>query len=194
MKILALDISSKTGYSVFQDGHLTDYGQVRVEIENFNVNDYPEKAPGYPFNLMSSSKRMSELIIELERTHDPDLVVIENTVRGKNRHTQRFLEFIHCHVLGSLRSRREQIKYLDPSEWRSVLSIRLSKDDKKNNSNVSRGLKRGRIGKKHLSVRYANQKFGMALKLKDNDTADAICLGWASCLKFGNATNADWKG
>jgi hypothetical protein len=41
---------------------------------------------------------------------------------------------------------------------------------------VKQKKKRGKIGKKHLSVRYVNDIFGLDFKIKDNDIADSICL------------------
>ena len=70
---------------------------------------------------------------------------------------------------------------MDPSQWRKILEMRLSKEQKENNKLVSKGVKRGRITKKHLSVEMANARFNLKLKLKDNDIADACNLAVA-CL------------
>jgi hypothetical protein len=72
---------------------------------------------------------------------------------------------------------------MDPSQWRKILEMRLSKDQKENNKLVSKGVKRGRVTKKHLSVNMTNTKFGLKLKLKDNDISDAILLGLAYITK-----------
>jgi Holliday junction resolvasome RuvABC endonuclease subunit len=148
------------------------------------VNDFPEKNSAYPYNIIDAANNMAILVADLCDRFKPDVVVIENTVRGRNRNTQRLLEFIHKSVLDFLRD-RFKIKYLDPSEWRKILEIRLSNDDKKNNRLVSAGKKRGRITKKHLSVRMANQIFDLKLKIKDNDVADALCLAKAYILSQG---------
>jgi len=177
MNFLALDISTKTGYAVFNEGQLVAYGVVEVGVAEFNVKDFPNKNPAYPYNLLAAARAMAAKVVELCETYQPALVVIENTVLGRNRHTQRLLEFIHMAVLEALRPFR--VHYLDPGEWRKILEMRLTTLDKKNNRKVSEGKQRGRITRKHLSVRWVNSMFNLNLKLKDNDVADAICLGKA---------------
>jgi hypothetical protein len=38
---------------------------------------------------------------------------------------------------------------------------------------------KGKVTKKHLSVRWVNETFGFNMKVKDNDICDAVCLGSA---------------
>jgi hypothetical protein len=38
MRILSLDLSTKTGYAVLEDGILTSYGLIQSELKDFNVN------------------------------------------------------------------------------------------------------------------------------------------------------------
>lgn len=179
MKILSLDLSSSTGYSVLEDGRLIDYGTIVVKVEDFNVNNNPELSIKYPYNMVDAANQMANKIADLVRRSCPTHIVIENTVKGRNRHTQRILEFIHKSVLDELRDLNTPIAYKDPSWWRSKMEVRLTKEDKKNNQLVSQGKKRGRIGKKHLSVRHANSLFDLQLKLKDDDIADSIMLAFA---------------
>lgn len=182
MKVLAFDLSTKTGWALFEDEELKDKGLTSVFVKDFNVNQRPEKSESYPYNIVDSANKMAANVYGICIIKKPDLVVIENTVKGRNRHTQRILEFIHKAVLDKLRG-EFNIQYLDPSEWRSILSLRMTDEDKKNNRLVSSGKKRGKITKKHLSVRLVNEMFGLSLKIKDNDIADAICLGKAACEK-----------
>lgn len=186
MRLLALDLSTSTGWALFEDGKLSDQGRLtQVFVDDFNVNAHPNKSAGYPANLISAAETVAWLVEEKLAETEPDHVVLENTVKGRNRHTQRILEWIHLDVLRALG--RYQMdhnagltySYMDPSEWRKVLDLRLSADDKKNNKEVKAGHKRGKVGKKHLAVRLANERFGLSLKLKDDDVADAILLGLA---------------
>jgi hypothetical protein len=176
---LALDLSTSTGWAFFLNGERADHGGFKVEIENFNVQKHPEKQLDYPGNIARAASQVAANVGALFARLSPDFVVIENTVCGRNRGTQRCLEWIHLGVLHELMCRDIRFRYMDPSEWRAALQVRLSKDDKRNNRHVYEGKKRGRIGRKHLSVRYANETFGLKLKLKDNDRADALCLGKA---------------
>ena len=69
----------------------------------------------------------------------------------------------------------------------------MTKEEKKQNAQIRKkkkatgatvvkneeGKRIGKIGKKHVNVRRANELFGLELKLKDEDRADAILLGYA---------------
>lgn len=183
MKVLALDLSTKTGFALFDGDQLIEKGLIRVEVKAFNVNDHPEKQKYYPGNILDAAHHVGFMVSELYFRVRPDHIVIENTVRGRNRHTQRLLEFIHKSVLDELRSIKAPFSYMDPSEWRFVLGLRLSIPDKQKNKLVNAGKVRGKVTRKHLSVRLANEMYGLNLKLKDNDIADAICLGKAFLTK-----------
>lgn len=186
-RVLALDASTKTGWALFTEGSYVSSGALEpVRAVDFNVNKDPNLSPQYPYNIIDAAEGMAQSILTLVLENKPDSIVIENTVKGRNRHTQRLLEFIHSAILRALRG-VAPLCYMDPSEWRSILGMRLSKDQKKNNKDVSAGKKRGRIGKKHLSVAMANERFGLSLKLKDNDQADAILLGLAYVTRHEKA-------
>lgn len=182
MRVLAIDLSTKSGWALFEEGRLVDSGALtRVPVEEFNVNQDPQLQPSYPYNLISAANAVANLVISLVDAVRPDEIVVENSVKGRNRHTQRLIEWLHLRMLQALGARG--VRYMDPSEWRRIVEMRLSKDDKKNNRAVSDGKKRGRVTRKHLSVRMVNERFsseiGHRLKLKDNDQADAILLGLA---------------
>lgn len=200
MRILALDISTKTGWSVFETDKLQNSGVFpQVSIEDFNVNDYPNKSSKYPWNMLKAASMVVNEIQNMLNQTRPDVLVVENTVKGRNRHTQRMLEFIHHELLTMLKEYRENYNlkfvYMDPSEWRHILGMQLSKNESKNNAKLSKAKKkakedgvkldrkalgiRGRITKKHLSIRKVEELFGLKFKQKDNDRADAILLGAA---------------
>lgn len=162
---------------------ILDRGQIKVSIQDFNVNAHPEKSPTYPRNIIAAASTMAESVAEIVRSRKPDFIVIENTVKGQNRHTQRFLEFLHLRVWQVLDDGSRPIHYMDVSEWRALVQARLTKDDKKNNARVRKGKGRGIVGKKHVSVRLVNELYGLKLKLKDNDISDACLLGRGFVLK-----------
>ena len=139
MKIIALDLSTNTGFSILKDSKVIEYGNIQYKVEDFNVQNYPEKSPKYPYNIVESAENIAMDILSLVESYDADFIVIENTVKGRNRNTQRILEFIHMAVLMALKSHKSKIKYLDPSEWRKIMDVRLSKADKDHNKMV--GLK-----------------------------------------------------
>ena len=166
MKLLGLDISTKTGFAVINDEALSDYGLIKSKIDASDDFSYLDKA----LDLGNSIGALIE-------KHRPDKIIIEQTNQGRFR-TQKLLEFIHMAVLLriSALNLRSRVQYIDTSRWRSILKIRLTKEQRLHNKAVKQKLARGKITSKHLAVLWVNNKFGMKLKLKDNDIADAICL------------------
>lgn len=79
--------------------------------------------------------------------------------------------------------------------WRTNLGLKMSKEQKRANAKLSKAKRaaeemhtkldksalgiRGKVTKKHLAVAHANTTFNLHLKMKDNNEADAICLGLA---------------
>ena len=180
MILIGIDLSSKTGYAVLNDGKLTSYGLLTVELVNFNVNNDPNLQPEYPWNLMDAAWKQAEQVMKIIKDSGATKVVIEQTVKGRNRHTQRWLEWAHFTIMTKFREENIDFTYLDPGQWRKTLEIKLSDADKKKHKDIKKGIiKRGKITKKHLSVRSANSLYNLKLKLKDNDIADAICLATA---------------
>jgi Holliday junction resolvasome RuvABC endonuclease subunit len=133
---------------------------------------------------------MTALVTKVVQETNPDIIVIEETNLGRNRYSQKILEFLHHDILLWLKCNKNiPVKYVSTSSWRKSLKLFLTKDDKKNNTKVNKanreGLSKkelglsGKITQKHISVRFVNALFKLEFKLKDNDIADAICLGWA---------------
>ena len=130
--------------------------------------------------------------------HQPDEFVIEETAKGsKNNMSQKIVEFIHAEIalffenqdkIGNIYSRR----YFLTEEWRRICGCVMNNHEKKQNKEVRKQRKKGitvckgedgkrigLIGKKHVNVRVANEVYGLELKLKDEDTADALLLAQA---------------
>lgn len=129
MRVLSLDISSRTGWSVFADGKLTDYGMIEHKVKGkFHEGNYP-------LNIIESAEKMATDLCAVAKKYDPHFIVIEETNLGKNRYSQKQLEFIHCVVCINI-EKYGQIKYLDSSEWRSSLSMGLSTDQRKSNKKI----------------------------------------------------------
>jgi hypothetical protein len=197
MRVLALDASTKTGWALFVDGQLAESGALTpVKVVNFNVNDKEtQHKPEYPYNIVTAAETVTKAVSALMFTTKPDIVIVENTNKGKNRHTQRVLEFIHFCLLKEFQAATQLMLYMDTSEWRSIVGLWATKEDKKANAKLSKAKKaaadagqkldkkvlgiKGKVNKKHLAVRMVNEKYGKNLKQKDNDEADAILMGQA---------------
>lgn len=200
-RVLALDIAGKTGWAVFDTGR----GQTaRDQLEAFGVLDIGQSIfefPGpYPNNVRAASTKVGLAAINKAKAVRPDVVVIENTNLGKSRTHQRFLEWAHLVFLDLVETdfpipEIPKVIYLSSSTWRHALGLKASKADAKNNRIAKKireltnpemraelrkttGVK-GKIGKKHLAVRRVNEVYGLQLKMKDDDIADAISLGEA---------------
>ena len=209
-RILALDVSSKTGFSVLDVEETEDKIPIGISLVQFGLVKMPvplDEAGIYPWNYIEASKRMGQVLAKLVSDIKPRVVVVEETNRGKQRYSQKLLEFLHSALLThiSLDTEAPAVFYLSTSEWRSSLGIRLSKEDKKANQKLSKAKKasvdgkidrkalgvRGKLTPKHLAVRHVNKRFGLQLKLKDNDVADSICLGEAFALGSRPCTGND---
>jgi len=193
--LLSLDISTSTGWALFVDGKRECSGKLpKVVIVDFNVNKDPQKSPAYPYNIVAAAEKVVDQIEELIGTLGADVLVVENTNKGKNRNTQRALEFIHFAFLKRIQNKLP-MSYMDTSEWRSAVGLWMSKEDKKANAALSKAKRaakaagtkldkkalgiKGSVNKKHLAVRMSNELYGLKLLQQDNDEADAILMGRA---------------
>lgn len=175
MKVLGLDMSTKTGYAIINNGDLNDFGLV---ARSPRVIDELTQLCVVDFGFLSDAEDIAKHVNKLVSLHQVDYIYIEQTNKGRNRVSQKQLEFIHCSVLKSLRGSgdKEKVRYVDTSAWRKELKIRLSKEDSAHNKLVKKKKARGKITTKHLAVRWANSTYNLDLLLKDNDIADAIAV------------------
>jgi len=200
MLILALDVATKTGYAVLRHEPaampvLVEYGLVQLAK--------PVAAHGdYPWRYVHAARALAKDVGELVARVAPDAVVIEETNLGRQRYSQKLLEFLHNALLTELEKYPEArgaltppVFYVSSSTWRKVLSISMSAEDQKANARLSKAKSaakragkrldkkalgiRGKITKKHLALRFVNAHYGLELRPKDDDVADAIALGTA---------------
>lgn len=178
MKVLGLDLSTKPGFAVLDEEALRSFGtmhDLKSKVERSPAWDH---LPDYEFLDIASAVavKVSKLILDVE----PDLVVIEQTNLGRSRVRQKELEFIHSAVLQEIRRIGYQYKtlYLDSSQWRSLCGQKMTKEQRLHNKSVTAGQARGKIRGKHLAVAWCNEKFGLTLKMKDEDAADAISIAY----------------
>jgi Holliday junction resolvasome RuvABC endonuclease subunit len=206
LRVLTLDASTHAGWALLEG----ELGNPKPQIlaKGLIENDKPVQAFGaYPMNYLHAATGIANRLFGLVTEYKPDVVVIEETNLGKNRYTQKLLEFIHCSLLGQLAVRYiGRVVYLSSSTWRQALNLRLNLEQRKNNAKLAKAKKlasetgvavhaakkklgvKGRVTEKHLAVQYVNEVYNLKLKVKDNDVADAICLGLAF---FAGARPAD---
>lgn len=172
-KVLALDLSTSTGWALLEGEELLAYGAL----------DAPSTNKGsYPWNYLNVAKQLALSVKAVVDQHKPNLVVIEELNAARQRHSQKLLSFIHFAVLDQLEWVQEVV-YVDTSAWRKTLGIKLTKEQRQQNK-LSKAKKKalgiaGKVTVKHLAVAYCTEKYRIPFKQKDNDICDAICQALA---------------
>jgi hypothetical protein len=143
MRVLALDLSTHTGYALFEGEKgtkpkLLQHGTVDYDKKLFDLGPYPHA-------YWKSSQRMAALIhFQVSHADVPvDVIVIEEINGGRDRYVQKWLENIHTAVLQHFNGfwPKTNIVYLNSdgaTGWRPNLGLRLTKDQKKANAKLSK--------------------------------------------------------
>jgi hypothetical protein len=185
MRVLAFDISSKTGFAVIEDGKLISYGLIKPS-KIYNPEEIDD------INAVRNACKISSNLMDKIAEVVPDKVFAEQTNAGRFRSSQKELEFIHFaflyDIIKNFQNYIPNLAYVDTSKWRSILQIKLTKEQRKHNKDVKLKTKRGKITPKHLVVTWANEKYGLQLLKKDHDIADAIAIA-----TFGYHTSVKQK-
>lgn len=186
MVLVGLDVSSKTGFAIFEAGKLTNYGTV---FPSKSVKDFGT----YPFNFCAFATYIADSVWDnvILPISKPFEVVIEETNPGRNALSQRMLEFIHFCLISKFESIGVKPKYIRTGDWRSVANSRLTKEEKALNAKIARIKKQtgsklakidgkvvGRKGGKHVAIRRVKELFDIDLPQRLNDSADAILLSY----------------
>lgn len=128
MSLLALDISTKTGWSKFVDGQPVLFG---VIVNDLDWNTWP-----YPQNFIEVTDVMIRRIIaQIDELQDVDTIIIEETNktgRFGSRHSQKILEFLHCELNRRLLLTHSHItvRYVNTSDWRKTLKLSVAETKK----------------------------------------------------------------
>ena len=192
-RILALDISTKTGYALVMSSHLG------LKLESYGTLPQIHQPEGkYPDTFVDWSTLCFNEIRNLIINFNPDVLVIEETSKGsKNAMSQKVLEFIHYNMAKFIKETGIRSEYVMTEQWRREIGCQMSKEEKLRNKEVRtykkknktsiayniNGKRTGLIGRKHVNIRRVSEIFGdqlkSPLKRKDEDLADG--LGLAAC-------------
>ena len=201
MKVLSLDLSTTaTGWATFEDKKLLDYGVIKPKVPGLTKMTYPEGA-------LRKCLSIAEQIHELWLQEKPNIIIIEEINRGKNRLGQKTLDGLHFIVLDALDELGaiNQIYFIDSdgaTGWRSKSKLNLTHSEKQKaynkrtklqnkkikaeNKKRPRGSKialEKEISRKTLACEKANKLFRLQLddweRTTDGDIADAILVGYA---------------
>lgn len=201
MKVLALDVSTKTGFAFFEDGKAVAYGTM---FPDKVADDFGE----YPFSyVLLAQYLIDKIITEVVDKYNPDIIVVEESNQGREVYSQKKLEYLHYTLIFKLMG-RIPIHYIRTGEWRKSVEAKQNTEEKKLNSKISRdkakrnkeieadktltdtqkaarkklpikidGKVAGKKGRKHVAIRVAKEIFGVEFKNKDEDAVDALLLG-----------------
>ena len=80
MKIMGLDISTKTGWAIIENGRLQEHGLIPTpDFMDAIMEDY---------RLLKRAEHQATELASLVQSHNPDVIVIEQTNAGKFRTAQ----------------------------------------------------------------------------------------------------------
>src|ERR1700722_10258374 len=190
-KILALDVSTKTGFSVGITSNLgiklLDYGQIPAIHEPIGFK--------YPSSYVIWAYECFQSVLDLIKKYEPNVLVIEETSKGsKNAMSQKILEFTHFLIAQYIKDSGIKSVYIQSEQWRREIGCKMSDKEKARNKEVRdykkknkskyaydiNGKRIGIVGRKHVNIRRANEIFGDQLKeplrKRDEDLADSLGL------------------
>lgn len=195
-RVLSLDISTKTGWSLLLSGDI-------LVLEAFGkIDAITEPIGRYPETYIDWAYLCYNKIVDLIDSLHPDVLVIEETCAGsKSVYSQKILEYIHFLVAKLIKETNIKAVYLLTGAWRSEVGAKMTKEESKHNKMVKlykethgtklaydvNGKRIGKLTKKHINIRRANEVFGAFLRTplrkKDEDTADSLMLGYCYHLR-----------
>lgn len=197
-RVLALDMSTKTGWAFYLssdvDFSLETYGQIPKSSEP--VESYPGSYVTWAYLVFAD-------ILALIERFTPQVLVIEETSGGsQSAYSQKILEFIHFLMARYIKETGIKVLYFQTETWRRIVGCKMTINEKDQNKKIravkkqnpdikvvknESGKRIGKVGKKHVNVRVANELLGKFLKepliLAREDEADAMLLGLAYHMK-----------
>lgn len=153
MKIIGLDCSTKsTGFSVFEDKELIDYGCITASSTDL-------------------LKRIDKIVTALEellnKYPNVETIIMEEVIpsTGKNVKTWKALIYLQAIFMMLLHKKfpKIHVEFIYPNSWRSRIGIHTGK-----------GETRDKL--KQHDIKYVETHYG--IKVND-DIADAICIGYS---------------
>ena len=198
MKFVSFDLSSHTGWSIFNDSKLEAFGVFHIKIKNYksDIRAYTDLPKDYPHNFIEAANDVVAECRKIVDKYKPDFIVTEHTCSSKFRLSQRFLEWVHLKFFEEFEEIR--IYYLLNSDWRKATNCYLKfwPEHQKWNKQVAKAKKKAvrnkagakvakingkivsKIDQKKLSIIIANEIF--KLNTKDDNIADSLLLGKAA--------------
>lgn len=222
MKIVAIDLSSNTGVAYFdskQQDCLIDCFDFTLTRGTPMTTNKTLKMPESELKKKPRRKRMLEkydpsnhpkdfisyvedyidqLISEIRARNwwiDLDILLLEQTNKGRDRWRQKLLEWLHFYLCKTMGYKHFEIKYIDTMTWRKILGIKVSRKAQRENKKIREFNKeakkkgetmiQGITKDKDVAIEFCENNFNLTMKKKDHNVADAICLGYAWLKQVG---------
>lgn len=170
MSLLALDISTKTGWCKFDGEKPVKFGLLVREL-SWTHQEYPRN-----FVLVASEMAQKIRTLLIENPDVTEIVIEETNKTGRfgSRHSQKILEFIHCELNRILFVAHSDLKvlYVNTSDWRKTLKLSVAETRKaakpflKQLANMKAGLVLEQDRKKKAELKKEIQEFTKTLKKK----------------------------
>jgi len=220
LKIVAIDLSSNTGVAYFDTGqqdclidcfdftlkHGTPMTLNRTaKIPNDQLSRKRKNPRTRIADKYDSSRHPGDFLVYVDNYIDQliseikardwfgglDYIIIEQTNKGRDRWKQKLLEWLHHELCKRFNyGYRFEICYIDTITWRRILSIKVTKEEKRSNRKIraynieakndpDKKMIQGIVKIKDAAIDFCEKTFNLKMKKKDNNVAEAICLGYA---------------
>lgn len=215
MIIIALDLSTKPGYAVFENTRLVRYGTLFPKMP---LKDVPLP---YPHNYAHMANTVTEKLYTgiirpyLSQTNAIQIVIEETTASSQN-YSQKILEWIHLSLYQKLAVHEAWpigIHYIRDGVWKRLTGANQNKEERNWNARISRykkkhnktiaklAAKKGekpkrvrRLDSKDYAIRAVREIYGLELEREQEDQSDAILLGTAFIWGAPKCTGRDEDG
>jgi hypothetical protein len=203
MNLLAIDLSAtKPGWAFFEGDQLKGFGTLHTEVK-------PQDFGAYPFSYPKFARHVGCRVAGLVGEKRPEQVVLEETTPGSQTYSQKQLEMVHAAFLEEVEKLGIPVSYIRTGTWRKCVGCYQNSEEKRLNAKIGRmkaksgdkakpvkidGKVVGKKTKKHVSLRRFQEIFGIELKLKDNDAAEAALLGKAFLMGAPVADGTEFGG
>ena len=199
-RYIGLDISTNTGYAVFEDEKLISYDVFTEKVQDYkaDIKKYSDLPDCYPDNFIATADNITKKCIDIIKSNNIDMAIIEHPEKGKQRLSQRLLEWTHLTLVKELKKENIPFRYILVSDWRTVVKcyIKYWPEHQDWNKQVRKakakaiptkmgmlvpklgGKRVSTVNQKKLSVIIANEYYGISIK--DNNIADAINMARAA--------------
>ena len=198
-RVLAIDLSSKTGWSLTISSDeglsLEAYGQI-PKIECPQEEPYPSSYVTWAYTIFGEIENLIDI-------YTPSVLVIEETCGGsKNAFSQKLLEYSHFLLARYIKETKIKNVYFQTGVWRKETGSYMNDAERKHNKEVKKykekhktkiardintGKRIGKITKKHVTIRLVNEVFAKYLKMplrkKDEDVSDSLGLAFCYHLR-----------